>query len=167
MTYVRQVPAEGWNWSDPDWRERVGNDVIASYQDALLRAVDIRDAVVDDGPFIGARAVMLVDSLNHLGSLLSRALDVPTVLPPQPPDRSGRRIIKEALRWPSPDADVAETTERLLHAVDFDPEAFRDARIEVNRELAGIPDHPLLLALKELVERAAASGLGDVSDDDH
>ena len=84
----------------------------------------------------------------------------------QPPVRrtlggvpTGRDIIREALRWPPPDADVCETEERILHAGEFNPEVFREALAEVDGELLGMPGHGLLLALRALISDAARSGI--------
>jgi len=59
---------EEWVFNDPRWRVRVADDPRWTYREALRRAVDLRDALAE-GSDPGARAVMLVDVLNHLGEL--------------------------------------------------------------------------------------------------
>lgn len=60
----------GWRWPDQRWRERVGVDRRATLDEALRRAVDLRDTLAEGGRSETTRAVMLVDVLNHLADLL-------------------------------------------------------------------------------------------------
>jgi hypothetical protein len=55
-----------WRYNDSRWRDRVGDDVSATVREALRRAVDMRDTVLE----AGGRPTMLVDVLNHLVELL-------------------------------------------------------------------------------------------------
>jgi hypothetical protein len=59
---------DGWTWSDPRWRQRVGDDTAAAVREALRRAIDLRDLRV--GESHGGRPVLLVDVVNHLSDLL-------------------------------------------------------------------------------------------------
>jgi hypothetical protein len=59
---------DGWTWSDPRWRQRVGDDAAATVREALRRAIDLRD--LRDGETRTGRPVFLVDVLNHLSDLL-------------------------------------------------------------------------------------------------
>jgi len=58
----------GWRWEDLGWRERVGQDPTKILQEALRRAVDIRDEA--DKSRLGARPVFLVEVLNELCKVL-------------------------------------------------------------------------------------------------
>jgi hypothetical protein len=58
-----------WTWSDPRWRQRVGDDVAATLREALRRAIDLRD-LREGGESRGGRPMFLVDVLNHLGDVL-------------------------------------------------------------------------------------------------
>jgi len=58
-----------WKWHDPEWRERVGADAEATTREALRRAVDLRDTLAETGSNQTARALFLVDVLNHLVQL--------------------------------------------------------------------------------------------------
>jgi hypothetical protein len=58
-----------WKWHDPEWRERVGPDTEATTREALRRAVDLRDTLAETGSKQTARALVLVDVLNHLVQL--------------------------------------------------------------------------------------------------
>jgi hypothetical protein len=57
-----------WRWSDLDWRDKVGQDPARILQEAMRRAVDIRDQV--DKSKLSARPVFLVDVLNELSKVL-------------------------------------------------------------------------------------------------
>ena len=59
----------GWRWEDPRWREWTANDVAKILQEALRRAVDIRDTNAR-GSALGARPLILVDVLNALSASL-------------------------------------------------------------------------------------------------
>lgn len=59
-----------WLWQDPRWRERVGDDLQATADEALRRAVDLRDVLAMGGGSETTRAIMLVDVLNHLRALV-------------------------------------------------------------------------------------------------
>lgn len=65
------MTGEPWNWSDPRWRERVSDDVRATYREALRRAVDLRDTLAKSGEHAAARAVFLVDVLNELRGVIN------------------------------------------------------------------------------------------------
>jgi hypothetical protein len=56
-------------WSDPEWRERVGADAQATTREALRRAVDLRNTLAETESRETARALFLVDVLNHLAQL--------------------------------------------------------------------------------------------------
>jgi hypothetical protein len=56
----------GWRWEDPRWQDRVGPDHRAILDEAIRRAVDLRDTLADAGRSETSRAVMLVDVLHHL-----------------------------------------------------------------------------------------------------
>ena len=60
-----------WNWSDSRWRDRVSDDVRATYREALRRAVDLRDTLAEGGDHAVARAVFLVDVLNELRGVIN------------------------------------------------------------------------------------------------
>jgi hypothetical protein len=61
----------GWQWEDPRWPARVGDDVAALVNEALLRAVDLRDVLaVETNGLQTRRALMLVDVLNKLAAVL-------------------------------------------------------------------------------------------------
>ena len=80
----------GWRWEDLGWRERVGQDPAKILQEALRRAVDIRDQA--DKSRIGARTVFLVEVLNELCKVLE--IDGSKLWDPlgqQPPPNSGGR----------------------------------------------------------------------------
>jgi hypothetical protein len=55
-----------WVWSDPRWRDRVGNDVPSAAREAVRRAVDLRDTLAEAQRGEATRAVFLVAVLNHL-----------------------------------------------------------------------------------------------------
>jgi len=59
-----------WRWQDPRWPEQVGTDRQATVDEALRRAVDLRDTLAEADSSDTTRAVMLVDVLNHLSGLL-------------------------------------------------------------------------------------------------
>ena len=65
-----RVTTEPWSWSDPRWRDRVSNDVRATYREALRRSVDLRDTLAKGGEHAANRAVFLVDVLNELGRVI-------------------------------------------------------------------------------------------------
>jgi hypothetical protein len=71
----------GWQWQDPRWPARVGDDPRGLVNEALVRAVDLRDVLAADsgGGSEASRAVMLVDVLNSLAA----ALDQPSPGPQQ------------------------------------------------------------------------------------
>ncbi len=56
----------GWRWEDPRWEDRVGLDHRAILEEAIRRAVDLRDTLAKADRSEASRAVMLVDVLNHL-----------------------------------------------------------------------------------------------------
>jgi len=58
-----------WTWSDPRWRDRVGDNTEATVREALRRAVDLRDTLAESGNSDAGRAVYLVDVLNQLARL--------------------------------------------------------------------------------------------------
>jgi hypothetical protein len=60
---------QGWRWEDPRWREWTGNDATRILQEALRRAVDIRDT---DAQRIAleARPLILLEVLNALSATL-------------------------------------------------------------------------------------------------
>jgi hypothetical protein len=60
---------DGWTWSEPRWRSRVEADAEATVREALRRAVDLRDTLAEAGSSDTARALCLVDVLNHLSEL--------------------------------------------------------------------------------------------------
>jgi hypothetical protein len=60
---------DSWTWSDPRWRDRIGADAEATAREALRRAVDLRDTLAEAGSGNTARALFLVDVLNHLAEL--------------------------------------------------------------------------------------------------
>ena len=62
-----------WQWQDPTWPTRVGDDPRALLNEALLRAVDLRDVLAADsgGGSQTARALMLVAVLNRLAAALN------------------------------------------------------------------------------------------------
>jgi hypothetical protein len=58
-----------WVWSDPGWLDDVGADAEATAREALRRAVALRDTLAGAGSGETARAVFLVEVLNHLADL--------------------------------------------------------------------------------------------------
>jgi len=62
-------PRDWWVWSDPRWRQRVGEDPEATLREALRRAVDLRDTLASQGNQETSRAVLMVAVLNHLTDL--------------------------------------------------------------------------------------------------
>jgi hypothetical protein len=58
-----------WTWSDPRWRDRVGDNAEATVREALRRAVDLRDTLAESENSDAGRAVFLVDVLNQLARL--------------------------------------------------------------------------------------------------
>jgi hypothetical protein len=83
-----EAESDGWNWSDPHWRQRVEtSSALALTLEALRRAVDLRDACAESGEGKGltARALFLVDVLNPLLERLvaerSVALNLTTITP--------------------------------------------------------------------------------------
>jgi hypothetical protein len=61
-----------WQWQDPTWPTRVGDDPRALLNEAILRAVDLRDVLAtDSGGSQTTRALMLVDVLNRLAAALN------------------------------------------------------------------------------------------------
>lgn len=65
------MTSEPWDWSDLRWRDRVVDDVQATYREALRRAVDLRDTLAQGGEHAVARAVFLVDVLNEFRSIIN------------------------------------------------------------------------------------------------
>ncbi len=59
----------GWRWEDPRWREWTGNDAAKILQEALRRAVDIRDTNAQRIA-LEARPLILLDVLNTLSASL-------------------------------------------------------------------------------------------------
>ena len=57
-------------WSDPRWKQALGDDVPSTAREAVRRAVDLRDTLAEAGSPDATRAVFLVAVLNHLTSLL-------------------------------------------------------------------------------------------------
>ncbi len=62
-----------WQWQDPTWPTRVGDDPRTLINEALVRAVDLRDVLAADGGEGSqtTRALMLVDVLNRLAAALN------------------------------------------------------------------------------------------------
>ena len=60
---------DDWIWSDPRWRDRVGDDPPTVLREAVRRAVDLRDTLATADSDETGRAVFLVDVLNHLAGL--------------------------------------------------------------------------------------------------
>ena len=69
-------PWDWWVWSDPRWRQRVGEDPEATLRESLRRAVDLRDTLASQGSSETSRAVFLVDVLNHLTALHGYEFDL-------------------------------------------------------------------------------------------
>jgi len=62
---------QSWRWEDPRWPARVGDDPAALVNEALLRAVDLRDVLAAETNGLQTRrALMLVDVLNELAAAL-------------------------------------------------------------------------------------------------
>ena len=59
-----------WAWSNPRWRDEVGDDVVRSVREAVRRGVDLRDTLAEGGREETGRALFLVDVLNHVAALL-------------------------------------------------------------------------------------------------
>ncbi len=74
-----------WIWSDPRWRDRVGDDPATALREAVRRAVDLRDSLATADRDEAGRAVFLVDVLNHpaaaLASTVRRRADEPARRP--------------------------------------------------------------------------------------
>jgi hypothetical protein len=66
---VRLRLVTGWTWNNPRWQDSVGDDAEAAVREALRRAVDLRDTLAEAGSKDTARALFLVDALNHLAEL--------------------------------------------------------------------------------------------------
>jgi hypothetical protein len=60
---------DGWTWNDQRWQDKIGADAEATVREALRRAVDLRDTLAEAGRSDTARALYLVDVLNHLAEL--------------------------------------------------------------------------------------------------
>ena len=60
-----------WTWSNPRWRDDVGDDVARSVREAVRRGVDLRDTLAESDREETSRALFLVDVLNHLAALLN------------------------------------------------------------------------------------------------
>jgi hypothetical protein len=95
---VRSPTMDGWTWSDPRWRQRVGDDTAATVREALRRAIDLRD--LRGGETRSGRPVLLVDVLNHLGDLLdvdtSSLWDLHLVAPSQGPYHAASGLLGAA-----------------------------------------------------------------------
>jgi hypothetical protein len=59
----------GWRWEDPRWRDWTGNDAAKILDEALRRAVDIRDTNAQRIA-LGARPLILLDVLSALSASL-------------------------------------------------------------------------------------------------
>ena len=80
-----------WQWEDPQWRDRIGDDAQGLLLEALRRAVDIRDLAAVTAP-LGQRPAFLVDVVTAMCKVSNvNASDLWTV--PNPDDASAPRGI--------------------------------------------------------------------------